>query len=143
LANRPEFLRPQAVGEVEVTTGVALPVMTGPEPAAVAVLLSARHTPVARSFELWRPDEDNHSLRIANAYECTPDFQEALRKIRIRPGEGALGHAWVTGCPTLCEDLGRESSRYAHWACTEGLRSACAMPFSVDGRLSSIVVLAL
>lgn len=138
------FARTQALGEVEVTTGVALPMVARDQQVdSVAVLLSARHTPIARSFELWRPDRDNKSLQVVNAYECTPDFQEAIRKLSVRPAEGVLGQAWVTGCPMICEDLSRESSRYAHWACTEGLSSACAIPFSVGGQLRAIVMLTL
>jgi hypothetical protein len=143
LSTAPGFKRTQAVGEVEVTTGVAMPVTHRGKLESAAVLMSARHTPIARSFELWRPDAENKTLQIANAYECTPNFQDTLRKISVRPGEGVLGHAWVTGCPAVCEDLAKENSRYAHWACTEGLVSACAIPFSHEGRLRGIVMLTM
>jgi hypothetical protein len=143
LASAPEFKRAQALGEVEVTTGVALPVLGQETVDSAAVLLSARHTPIARSFELWRPGPDNKTLHIANAYECAPNFQDALRKLTVRPAEGVLGRAWVTGSPAICEDLSRENSRYAHWACAEGLRSACAIPFSSEGRLQAIIMLTM
>jgi putative methionine-R-sulfoxide reductase with GAF domain len=143
LSSAPEFKRAQALGEVEVTTGVALPVKGRDGVETAAVMLSARHTPIARSFELWRPDRENKTLHIANAYECTPNFQDSIRKLTVRPAEGVLGRAWVTGSPAICEDLGRENSRYAHWACAEGLRSACAIPFSADGRLQSILMLTM
>jgi putative methionine-R-sulfoxide reductase with GAF domain len=66
-----------------------------------------------------------------------------LRKLTVRPAEGVLGRAWVTGSPAICEDLSRENSRYAHWACAEGLRSACAIPFSSEGRLQAIIMLTM
>jgi putative methionine-R-sulfoxide reductase with GAF domain len=143
LSSAPEFKRAQTLGEVEVTTGVALPVFGRNGADSAAVLLSAKHTPIARSFELWRPDAENKTLHIANQYECTPNFRDAIRKLSVRPAEGVLGQAWVTGSPAICEDLGRENSRYAHWACAEGLRSACAIPFSYEGRLRAIVMLTM
>ncbi len=143
ISDDPNFKRAQAVGEVEVTTGVALPTVNDGKVSSVAVMLSAQHTPIARSFELWKPDPISGGLRVEESYETTPEFNRATKGIDVRPAEGILGRAWVSGCPMICEDLTREDSRYAHWACMEGLHSACAIPFNVEGRLKSILMLAM
>jgi hypothetical protein len=142
LASAPEFERQQAASEVAVTTGVALPVTDRTGGSCAVVFLSAPHTPIARSFELWRPS-GNAGLELVQASEGSEQFYDKVRALDMRTADGFLGRAWASGAPALCEDLGRDSSRYAHWACSNGLRSACAIPFSVGGRLKAILTLTM
>ncbi len=142
LSSVPAFARRQSVEEVAVTTGVALPVCADSERASVVVLLSALHTPIAESFEIWKPDRAKNCLRLHESYEGGAEYQQLTRDITIAPGEGILGRAWVTGQPVICTDLGQEKSHYAHWACAEGLRTACAIPFGHEGRLGAVLTLA-
>lgn len=141
LAVAPAFVRNQLPGEVEVTTGIAWPVATPAGTRSVVVFLSAPHTPIASSFELWRPNRG--ALELSEGHEGDEAYYADLRAVDIKRAEGFLGRACVSGCPMLCEDLGRDDSRYAHWASAHGLRTACAIPFNDAGRLKAVLVLAM
>jgi hypothetical protein len=102
LGNSNSFLRASNAAKVGITTGLAIPYFNMGSDVQVLVFLSAKGTPIARRFEIWLPDADNHTLHF-DAGQCIAgrDLPAKYAGARIKKGEGLLGQCWLTGRPTV------------------------------------------
>ncbi|KAB1076184.1 GAF domain-containing protein [Methylobacterium planeticum] len=128
------FLRQEEAQQVGLTLGLGLPCNYDPGRTWVMVFLSARGTPIARSFEIWRPDAEGRHL----VYDAGLSEDEAARPARIGLGEGLLGKLLSTGVPAISEDCAAD----APWLAGpdgQGGRAALAIPtLDPEGRLKAI-----
>ena len=128
------FVRAEAAGKAGLTTGLGLPVAAPNGPARVVTLLSARGTPIARRFEIWRVRSE-----VAELVDGICEIEGALwpkenpdpSPRRVRPHAGPVGRAFATGVPVA------QSGRAG---LPEGYGRAVALPIhSADGAPSHVV----
>ena len=96
------FVRAEAAGKAGLTTGLGIPVLAPGGPARVVTLLSARGTPIARRFEIWRVRGDGAELtdgicEIEGPLWPQENPDPAPR--RARAHAGPVGRALGTGMP--------------------------------------------
>lgn len=126
LAESTSFLRSSHAAECGLTTGLAIPFFYTHRDVQVVTFLSTLSTPVARRFEVWRPDADHRYLLYSNGF-CAQqqDLKTRYRGIAYARGEGALGKVWLSGRPRVT-------------ALPDGER-AVFLPFTVDGILYAVI----
>jgi hypothetical protein len=142
LGDSASFLRARDARRVGFATGLGIPCFGPSKRDHVMTFLSARATPLARRFEIWRPDAEGKHLVLAEEHG-EPDDADAGGVSCIARGEGALGAAWLTGIPRVSRDGagGSVLQGVAH----EGSMSRCllAIPIIDAGVLRAIVTLCL
>lgn len=132
-------------GDDGFNIAIGLPFMrTALDLDAVVVILSARDTPLARGFELWKPDADGTSHLIQSAYGDLPGAAEARPALSFARGAGLVGMAFDRRAPitmnfttsanssTSVNNIDAESSR-AH--------SGIAFPMFAGEKLEAIFVM--
>ena len=127
------FLRASKAAEVGMTTGLAIPLSLREDNVQIFTLLSAKGTPIANRFEVWKPDEKRSSLSfVAGAAVSGEDLaQRYAAQAGCAAGEGALGQAWVTGRPAI--HLGDFGDGEAYFA----------LPVIHQGELAAVVGMVL
>lgn len=136
------FLRTDSAVKVGINRGLAIPCSTPGDGCHVMTLLSALATPVARRFEIWKPDARRQQLTLADGW-C--EHQGALAPQRgmaldvVDRGQGAIGRALLTGCPALSEAAGDEPGTVGRAATAAGWVQLVALPVIRDGRLAAVV----
>ncbi|MEM0897914.1 MAG: GAF domain-containing protein [Verrucomicrobiota bacterium] len=96
------FLRAKVAAEAGIRTGIAIPFYsTGPLD-AIVTFLSSTSTPIARRFEIWKPNEDRSRLRFEGGIEENSDSVEVSDAGRwVEFGKGPIGMTWATGVPRV------------------------------------------
>lgn len=139
--NAKSFLRWEEATEVGINCALGIPYKMKDGNTWVVTLLSAQATPIAKRFEVWRPDESGHAL-VFESGDCSlgTDLTALYSGSKIARGEGAIGGTWATSVPALLGDLDDEQSAYAEAAKQAGLTQIVALPVIDDGRLKAVVV---
>ncbi len=139
--NAKSFLRWEEASEVGINCALGIPYRMSDGNTWVVSLLSAQATPIAKRFEVWRPNESGDAL-VFESGDCSggTDLTSLYGDRRIANGEGAIGDAWATGMPALLGDLSLEQSAYAKTAREADLVQIVAFPVIDDARLKAVVV---
>jgi hypothetical protein len=135
------FLRAAAARECGVESGIGMPIYRGGAIEHVILLLSAASTPLARAFEVWRPDEQGQ-LSCDQAFYA-PElvaFGQARKLLRAAAQEQLAGRAYASALPFAVSsatraypelDLAREA----------GIQIAVALPIDDGQRVRAVVLL--
>ena len=95
-----------------------------------------------QAAEIWVPDADGYLLEFGDgAYGAAIEFDTTSRALCFGRGEGLPGRVWDEQRPILLEHLDHGNFRRAKAAANAGYRAAVGLPFHVQGRVASIVVL--
>jgi len=139
--NAKSFLRWEEASEIGINCAIGIPYKMDDGNTWVVSLLSAQATPIAKRFEVWRPNE-THDALIFESGDCSggTDLTSLYRGSRIAKGEGAIGGAWATGMPALLGDFSLEQSAYARTSQEADLVQIVAFPVIDDARLKAVVV---
>jgi hypothetical protein len=144
LYNSRSFLRWQQAVEIGINRGLGIPYphtsgQTSGETWAVT-FLSARDTPIARRFEIWKPDAAGDAL-VFDAGDCdqNPDLASDYQSAAIGKGEGTIGEVWSSGVPAVRATLDGDPSPAARSAAAAGLNAMVAMPVMGEGRPKAVV----
>ena len=127
------FLRASKAAEVGMTTGLAIPLSLREEDVQIFTLLSAKGTPIANRFEIWKPDSTRQSLEFVAGTAISGEnlMQRYSGQNGLKGGESALGQAWVTGRPAIhVGDFGDGAAFFA-------------LPVINQGELAAVVGLVL
>jgi hypothetical protein len=95
----------------------------------VLSLLSARRTPIAKRFEIWKPDASADALVFQSGY-CSSgcDLDVAFAGLTIHRGEGTIGRAWASGLPAVSDELKAGASIAERAAVHAGLGRIVVLP---------------
>lgn len=120
------FLRASHARECGLTTGLAIPFCYTERDVQVVTFLSSLETPVARRFEVWRPDAAHRYMLFSNGF-CSEqsDLKARYRGIGYARGESFTGKVWLTGRPLV--DSIDDSER------------GIFIPFIVNGTLQAVI----
>ena len=131
ITNLPEsssFLRASNAADCGITTGMAIPFFCTKRDVQVVTFLSTLSTPVARRFEIWRPDTEHRYLLFSHGF-CAEgtDLQTRFRGTAFARGEEGMGEVWLTGRPLVhaSDPLNQERTVY--------------IPFIIDGVLQAVI----
>lgn len=126
LGESTSFLRASHAAECGLNTGLAIPFFYTNRDVQVVTLLSTLSTPVARRFEVWRPDADHRYLLFSNGF-CSEqnDLKAKYRGIAFARGESPLGRVWLSGRPRV--EVLEDNER------------GVFLPYVVDGVLYAII----
>jgi hypothetical protein len=140
LYNSRSFLRWQEAVEIGINRGLGIPYPHTSGQTWAVTFLSARDTPIARRFEIWKPDAAGDAL-IFDAGDCdqTPDLASDYRTAAIGKGEGTIGEVWSSGVPAVRATLDGDPSPAARSAAAAGLNAMVAMPVMGEGRPKAVV----
>ena len=141
LVDADRFLRHEGTHRVGLNKGLALPFLQDPQRAYIVTLLSARGTPIARRFEIWRNDPNNPERLIYETGDCDiqPTFHEAYAELGIHRSDGVPGRVWLSGIPVVGA-LQKESASIAELtALRDGLETIVAIPHIHNGKLNRLV----
>jgi hypothetical protein len=100
--------------------------------------LSGRNTPIARRVEIWTPDAQNECLSFYSGHcDQGADLTANYTSVRIRKGDGIIGHAWASRTPVARECIvdGSISSKMA-----AAVTSAVVLPVMDTDAPKAIVV---
>lgn len=139
--NAKSFLRWEEAMEVGINCALGIPYKMDDGNTWVVTLLSAQATPIAKRFEVWRPNESGDAL-VFESGDCSlgTDLATLYNGSKIAKGDGAIGSTWTTGVPALLGDLGLEPSAYARTAKEAGLTQIVAFPVIENAALKAVVV---
>ncbi|TXS94136.1 GAF domain-containing protein [Parahaliea maris] len=128
LAESTGFLRARNAAEYGISTGIAVPFFYTDRDVQVVALLSTDDTPVARRFEVWRPDESRRYLLFSEGY-CAEgnDLQAEYRGIAFDRNESIMGEVWLNGRPVACPSA------------EPGSTGAVYIPVVINGLLDAVV----
>lgn len=133
------FSRAGAAAAVGIIRGLAIPYSAGPDHSYVLTLLSSRETPIARRFEVWVPDESRTRLHFDSGHcESNPEFAADYASAGISKVGSAIGRVWVTGIPSVRDDIGSDPSIIGQSARSAGLTHCVAVPVMHAGMLSAV-----
>jgi PAS domain S-box-containing protein len=93
--------------------------------------------------EAWLLVPDEGLLQLNAAWHAAPDVAsgwiEAFKGGAIAPGHGLVGRVWANGEPEWIGDIGNSDVfARAPFAADAGLTTACAFPFSAQGRVVGV-----
>ncbi len=140
LGRSQQFIRAESAKRVGINRGLGIPCSVYDDRDCALVFLSALGTPIARRFEIWTPD------RAAGALHRTDGFCEAQGRLGaadtavIERGQGAVGHAWITGVPAVSSHAQADMGRLGDELKGAGLTTLIALPIVKRGRLQSFAV---
>lgn len=144
LANSNSFLRSQGAADANITTGIGIPFYSSQETDdidSVITLLSSNQTPIAKRFEVWRPDENKNCLLFKAGIEHgSPNLEDANSLRSIRKGEGTIGGAWQTGIPGISRDIESELAMRDQKEAASDFDLLLAIPIFNMNTLNSVVV---
>lgn len=134
----PRFLRWEKAQEVGISRGIGVPVHTNQPGTFVLTMLSALATPIARRFEVWRPQADG-TLRLTDGF-CEIAGLLGAAPLTLATGEGAIGTAAATGVPAISANLSAEPAAIASASKVAGLSTLVALPVHRDAGLAAVAV---
>ena len=139
LHNSNRFLRWEQATEIGINLGIGIPYDSGTDETWVMTFLSAQNTPIARRFEIWIPNERRDAL-VFQTGDChsNADLGAIYSSTQVAKGEGLLGRAWLTGTPTIDDDLETTSIAGAD-AQDAAMKSAVVLPVLRAGQLTAAV----
>ena len=148
LAHSHDFLRAKGAAEANLTTGIGIPFYSKQESRqekgeieSVITFLSSNEAPVAKRFEVWRPDIDNDHLYFEAGIEQGSPIVEKLDPLRIiNRGEGTIGSVWKTGNPAISNEAKLELIKSGYNKAAQGFDSLLAFPIIHKNTLNSVVV---
>ena len=136
------FLRSLAARTIGLEMGLGLPVFRQGAVGSVVAMLSGRGPPLARAFEIWRPNPDGARLSLGEgAYPGMPAFAEHSRGVTMGPGEGLPGRVWATKLPWVLDELSPADFVRAEAAREAELTWGVGIPILRDDQVQSVVVL--
>jgi hypothetical protein len=140
LHNQKRFLRWEQAAEIGINLGIGIPYDNGSDEIWVMTFLSALNSPIARRFEIWEPN-DTHDALVFKAGDCQShaDLGVGYAGRTIARAEGAIGLAWLTGIPTIWDDLTGDLSAAGAAAREAGMSKVVALPVLSAGRLKAAV----
>ncbi len=129
LYNSRSFLRWQEAVQIGVNRGLGIPYPHKSGETWVMTFLSARDTPIARRFEIWKPNATGDALSF-EAGDCdqSADLANDYQAVAIGKGEGAIGEVWSTGIPAVRATLAGDLSPAGRSATAAGLNAILAVP---------------
>ena len=134
------FMRGDNAVKVGINRGFAMPCSTRGSGHYVMAFLSALATPIARRFEIWRPDASGETLtRSAGFCESLGSLDSAAHAVTLEAGQGTIGRPGWTGIPAFSEDAAGEPGGIGVSATAAGLASLVALPVLRDGRFVATV----
>lgn len=140
LAQSSRFLRGKEASELGMTRALAIPCSTPGTQNYVLSFLSAAGTPIAQRIESWAPDEGGTSLQRLFGYCEVEGALQALENGLPLAAGGAIAKAYASGVAAVNEVAASEPGVGAA-AREAGLESLVAVPVTVDGAVSEVVVL--
>ena len=146
IGRSPAFIRGADAHDSGLDVGMSFPIFSSVDDIrAIVLLLSSTHSPMAKLFGLWVPDEDGPILKLERlcASEGTganvTDWQD---KLKCEPFEGIAGKAWSSRTPVLETHLadGPEPDRISE-VCSVPLSWGLALPSIVGNRVHAVCTL--
>ncbi len=134
------FLRRDSALKVGINKGLGIPCLHDPGQVYVMTFLSALGTPIARRVEIWTPNEKGDGLTFHSG-DCdrNPNLAADYKSISLARGESAIGKVWLTGTPSVCENLATDSTLIGRSARTADLDAIVAMPVIERSGLKAVV----
>jgi len=136
LGKSARFLRADSAVKVGINRGFAVPCPVPGDATYVLAFLSALGTPIARRFEVWKPDAKREHLHLEDGFcEQGGRIVPAPRHLALGRGQGTIGQVLVTGVPGLSDAADAEPNGWGAAAAELGLASLLVMPIVERGRL--------
>jgi hypothetical protein len=135
------FLRWQEAVEIGINRGLGIPYPQASGQTWVMTFLSALDTPIARRFEIWRPNDAGSAL-LFHSGDCDQSTQLAAhyQSVTIGRGEGTIGEVWGSGVPVVRAHAGDDLSPAGRSAAAAGLDAMVAMPIMDERGVKAVVV---
>jgi hypothetical protein len=143
LGSSASFLRAHAAREYGVQSGLSIPLFRAGVVAQVVLLLSVARSPLARAFEVWMPDANDH-LHVSQAfYEASlSGFGAANHSVEFVAGAGLVGKVFESGLPLAMDRKASETFTGHVGSAAAGFKLAVGFPIH-DGRSVRAVVVLL
>jgi hypothetical protein len=140
LYNSKSFQRWQQAVEIGINRGLGIPYPHKSGKTWVMTFLSARDTPIARRFEIWKPSAAGDAL-ILDAGDCdqTPDLAKDYQAVAIGKEDGTIGEVWSTGVPAVRATLADDPSLAGRSAAAAGLHAMVAVPVMSERSPKAVV----
>ena len=142
LGKSARFLRADTAQKVGINRGFALPCPVRGDETYVLAFLSALGTPIARRFEIWKPDAAREHLRLEGGF-CEQRRAHRARRRRTSRSSAARARSarcLLTGVPAVSDNASSEPGGYGAANAEMGLESLLAVPVVQRGRLVSAAV---
>jgi len=143
LSDSTSFLRAKAAEDNGISTNIAIPVNSNQnidEIGSVVSFLSSKSTPIAKRFEIWKPDAAGEYLLFESGIDQETTTVEEARPGRcIKKGDGVIGKTWQNGVPAITTDRKSEPSSSSSFATSKKYASLLAIPVYVKEELRSVV----
>lgn len=143
LANSNSFLRANAAAEKGITTSIAIPVNSCEDIediGSVVTFLSSKSTPIAKRFEIWKPDPSGEFLQFeAGIIQDNPMVESPNPKRCILQGKGVIGEVLKTGIPIISSELDSDSLPEITSTNVDDFTSLLAFPVYYQDQLNSVV----
>jgi len=134
------FLRADAAQKVGINRGFAIPCPIRGDENYVLAFLSALNTPIARRFEIWKPDPGRERLRLDGGFcEAGGLLAAAPEHLGLDRGQGTIGRVFLTGVPGVSGNAASEPGGWGAAAAELGLETMLAVPVIQEGRLVAAV----
>ena len=141
LGKSARFLRADTAVKVGINRGFAVPCPVRGNETYVLAFLSALGTPIARRFEIWKPDTARERISLDGGFcEQGGTLAPAPSHLALERGQGTIGQVLLTGVPALSDNAASEPGGYGAAAAEMGLTSLLAMPVIEQGRLVAAAV---
>ena len=137
LAHTKSFIRAHTARAEVLTTGLGIPVISHGRLDHVVVLLSALDTPLARVFEIWKP-QDGHLVLAAGAYGEYEDVACLLTHKTLGEGDGFVAQAWKDRKPIIVTG---NAWQHGTQKAFDGLKTGIAIPVGDGDEVRAVVVL--
>jgi len=130
------FLRSQDAIEAGITAGLGMPLFHDKQHVYIMTFLSAQGTPISRQIEVWIPDASRKKLTFQSGFsEAEINLTEHYKDTYIKVGEDTIGRVFLTGVPSICDDLKDKSGLDI------SLTSLVAIPVIEDGKCKCVVAM--
>ena len=135
-----QFLRANDAAEIGINVGLGIPYRTNVSETWVVSFLSALQTPMARRFEIWKPNQLQDGLVFQAGY-CSrnTNLDLTFASKTIDKGEGSIGGAWMTGVPIINDNLKSEASIAAQAALKAEFEQVVVLPVFQDAQFRAAV----
>ncbi len=138
------FLRSSSADSDGLHTGIAIPVIDYHNITGIVTLLSSAETPIARAYEIWKPNVVGNSpalVKISAHYGKNANLAKISTRLSVQPGEGLIGNAWSARRPIILSELQDENFMRKDAALADGLSVAIAIPSMLGDVVNSILVI--
>lgn len=136
------FLRADVTAASGIHRGLAFPCATPGVASWVISFLSASETPVALRTESWVPAADAHgAVNRLTLNHVSGLARPPAAEVRLDQAPGAIGRAFQSGVPIVCEDPSAEPGAVGNVAAAAGHRGFVALPILHEDTPTEVVVL--